>query len=100
MRSFLAKRSITLKISDLNFRWAIVTSRNNFLISFTPKPNPKRKKWMPNLSNSFILHNESCTNCALILCKFEAKNQLEPGLHEAICLTDSFVFKLGHCVNF
>ena len=22
------------------------------------------------------------------------------GLHDAICLTDSFVFTLGHCVNF
>ena len=24
----------------------------------------------------------------------------KPGLHEAICLTDSFVFKQDHCVNF
>ena len=25
---------------------------------------------------------------------------IKPGLHEAICLTDSFVFTPGHCVNF
>ena len=26
--------------------------------------------------------------------------QVKPDLHEAICLTDSFVFTPGHCVNF
>ena len=25
---------------------------------------------------------------------------VKPGLHEAVCLTESFVFTLGHCVNF
>ena len=26
--------------------------------------------------------------------------RLKTGLHDTICLTDSFVFMLGHCVNF
>ena len=26
--------------------------------------------------------------------------KVKPGLHDAICLTDSFLFTQGHCVNF
>ena len=26
--------------------------------------------------------------------------RVKPGLHDAICLTDFFVFTLGHCMNF
>ena len=35
------------------------------------------------------------SSCNQTVCK-----QLNPGLHDAVCLTDSFVFTPGHFVNF
>ena len=35
----------------------------------------------------------------LLLEEMRLSLHVKPGLHEAICLSDSFVFRLGHCLK-
>ena len=44
-----------------------------------------------------IFSAELVTDCKGIL---EIMSCIKPGLHDAICLTDTFALMAGHCVNF
>ena len=40
-----------------------------------------------------------CESTSLNRIVADKSHSVKPGLHDAICLTDSFVFTLTHCVN-
>ena len=60
-----------------------------------------RLRFYSNSSIHILSLSNSHNNLASIQKNWDDKShRVIVALHEAICLTDSFVFKLGYCANF